>query len=388
VGGALPCARARGVYIPDVSELGPVPSKDYARQYRTLWPEVRAALERAFFDDDPILGKAVDRFERALAAYHRVAHAVGVGSGTDALVLILRELGIGEGDEVITCAHTFSGVVSAIVLAGATPVLVDADPSGLLPVAAVDAAIGPRTRAIVAVHLYGHPVIDVDRLAELAVARGLALIEDAAQAHGARWRDRPVGGFGVAAALSFHPSKNLGAFGDGGAVLTSDAALAERLRCARNLGKSGKYEFSCVASNSKLDTLQAALLEVKLRHLDAWVERRRALAARYARGLAGLRDLVVPDEHEKARHAYHLYVVRTRRRDALRRHLAEAGVRAGLHYPIAAHRQPAHAARFFRQRFPVAERLADEVLTLPLSHEHDDAEIDRVVACVRRFFRS
>ncbi|MDB4966606.1 MAG: desV, partial [Myxococcales bacterium] len=324
-----------------MAEGPPIASKDYPRQYRALWAEVIEALDRVFLDDDPILGKAVARFESALAAYHDVSHAIGVASGMAALELTLRELGIGAGDEVITCAHTFTGVVSAIVLSGASPVLVDADEKGLLPVDRAMAAITPRTRALVAVHLYGHPVVDIDRLAEAAAGRGVHLVEDAAQAHGARWRARPVGSFGSAATLSFHPSKNLGAFGDAGAVLTRDRALADRLRQARNLGKTGKYEFTSVARNEKLDTIQAALLQVKLRHLDTWVARRRALAAAYQSGLTGVGDLVLPTEHPDAQHAFHLYVVQTSRRDELRRFLAECGVHTGLHYPIAAHRQPA-----------------------------------------------
>ena len=373
------------VYKAWVGDGVTIPSKDYGRQYRALWPEIAEALERAFRDDDPILGDAVERFESALATYHEVPHAVGVASGMAAIELALRTLGVGPGDEVVTCAHTFTGVVSAIVLAGATPRLVDADERGLLPVDAAIAAINPRTRAIVAVHLYGHPVVDIERLVSAAADRGVYVVEDGAQAHGARWRGRSVGSFGVATALSFHPSKNLGAFGDGGAVLTRDPLVADRVRRARNLGKSGKYEFAEVARNEKLDTLQAALLEVKLAHLDRWVDRRRALAARYDSALSGLADLILPTQHDEARHAYHLYVVRTPRRDQLLPFLADEGIRAGLHYPVAVHRQPAHAERFRDQSFPVAEAWARDVLTLPLSHEHADDEIDRVAEAVRRF---
>jgi len=365
-----------------------IPSKDYARQYRAIWPEIQAAIERAFFHDDPILGDAVARFEANLARYHGTATAVGVASGMAALELTLRELGVGPGDEVITGAHTFVGTVTAIVLAGATPVLVDADPAtGLIDVEGVPRAITPRTRALLPVHFYGHPV-DLTRLQEIAAGARVHLVEDGAQAHGAKWQGQSIGGFGVACALSFHPSKNLGAFGDGGAILTDDLAFAERLRVVRNLGKGSKYEFSRVAGNNKLDTLQAAILDVKLRHLDAWIERRRQLAALYRAGLAGVGDLVLPHEHPDARHAFHLYVVRTSRRDALQRHLASHGVRAGLHYPIAAHRHAAHAERFRGQSFPVAERFAGEVLTLPLSHEHEDAEIARVIDVVRGFYRA
>jgi dTDP-3-amino-3,4,6-trideoxy-alpha-D-glucose transaminase len=368
------------------ARLTPVRTKDYARQYRQLWSEIAPVLERTFFEDDPILGGAALRFEANLARYHQVSHAVGVGSGTDAIIYMVRALGLGAGDEVVTCAHTFSGVVSALIQAGVEPRLVDAAPgSGLLEVAAVERALTPRTRAVFAVHLYGRPV-DAPALRALCDARGLVLLEDAAQAHGARLAGRPVGGFGAATALSFHPSKNLGAFGDGGAVLTSSDELAARLRVVRNLGKADKYRFTEVAPNTKLDTLQAAILDVKLHHLDAWVARRRALADRYRAGLAGVGDLRLPEDPAGGAHAYHLYVVRTARRDALRAHLAAHDIATGLHYPIAAARQPALAERFRGQAFPVADELAETVLTLPLSHEHDDAEVDRVIEQTRQFF--
>jgi len=366
--------------------MAPVRTKDYARQYRQLWPELAPVIERTMFEDDPVLGDAVERFEANLAHYHQVAHAVGVGSGTDAIIYMIRALGLGAGDQVLTCAHTFSGVVSALIQAGVDPRLVDAAPgSGLLEVAAVERALSPRTRAVLAVHLYGRPV-DVAGLRALCEAHGLALLEDAAQAHGARLAGRPVGGFGTATALSFHPSKNLGAFGDGGAVLTSSDELAARLRVIRNLGKTDKYRFTEIAPNTKLDTLQAAILDVKLRHLDAWVERRRALADRYRAGLAGVGDLQLPEDPANGVHAYHLYVVRTARREALRAHLAGHDIASGLHYPIAAAHQPALVERFRGQVFPVADELAGTVLTLPLSHEHDDAEVDRVIEQTRKFF--
>lgn len=365
-----------------------IETKSYARQYKAIWGEVEEALRRALFEDDPILGGEVERFERAIARYHEAHFAVGVGSGTDALVLMLRALGIGLGQEVITCAHTFAGVVSAIRMAGARPVLVDADErTGLLTADRAEAALTPRTRAILAVHLYGHPV-DITALAELAERRGVLLLEDAAQAQGARWQGRAVGSYGAAAALSFHPSKNLGAYGDGGAVLTDDGDLAARLRVLRNLGRDSKYRMVEIGLNSKLDTLQAALLSVKLRHLSGWVARRRELASAYHAGLSGVGDLILPVEHPDARHAYHLYVVRTARRDALREHLSRAGIRTGMHYPIAAHRQPALASMFQGSSFPVAERLADTVVSLPLSHEHEPAEIDRVIEQVRDFYQS
>ena len=357
-----------------------VATKDYGRQYRALWHELAPVIERTMCDDDPVLGAALERFEANLARYHQVRHAVGVGSGTDAIIHMVRALGI-DG-EIVTCAHTFAGVVSALIQAGVEPRLVDGE---VLEVAAVERAITPRTRAVLAVHLHGLPVA-LDELAALCHAHGLILLEDAAQAHGASYAGRPVGSFGAAAALSFHPSKNLGAFGDGGAILTSSDDLAARLRVIRNLGKDDKYRFAEIAPNTKLDTLQAAVLDVKLGHLDGWIARRRDLAARYRRGLRGVGDLQLPDDRGAAMHAYHLYVVHTAQRDDLRDFLASHGVATGLHYPIAAARQPALARHFAGQSFPIADMLASSCLSLPLSHEHEDAEVDQVIERVRAFF--
>ena len=383
IASTAPLAKRRGL---DDDRRMRVRTKDYERQHRALWSELGPLIERVMFGDEPVLGEAVDRFEAHLARYFGAAHAVGMGSGTDAIIQMVRGLGLGAGDEVVTCAHTFTGVVSALIQAGVEPRLVDADAaSGLLEVATVERALGPRTRAVLAVHPYGHPV-ELGPLAALCHERQVMLLEDAAQAHGARWAGRSVGSFGVAAALSFHPSKNLGAFGDGGAVLTQSDDLAAQLRIARNLGKADKYRFTAIAPNSKLDTLQAAILDLKLAHLDAWIARRRALAARYLAGLAGVGDLILPMTRAPAEHAYHLFVVRSERRDALRGYLAERSIGSSLHYPIAAPRQPALADRFRDQDFPVAERLADTVLSLPLSHEHTDEEIDAVIDTLRAFF--
>jgi dTDP-4-amino-4,6-dideoxygalactose transaminase len=362
-----------------------VDSKNYGRQYAPLLEEITAAIQNALLNEKPILGVSVAAFERDLAAAHGVGHAIGVGSGTDAIILTLGALGIGPGDEVITCSHTFSGVVSAILQCGATPVLVEPDEWFQLPVEGCKAAITDATKAILAVHFYGHPV-DADGLAELACRNELLLVEDAAQAHGAQWNGKPIGSFGIATATSFHPSKNLGAFGDAGAILTNNTELAEKLRILRNLGKDGKYRFELIGPNSKLDTLQAAILVIKLRHLEAWVERRGELAAIYQKGLEGVGDMVLPKTHPKARHAWHLYVVRTKQRDALMAHLKKAGIKAGLHYPIPAHLQPSIAEKLGSLDLPIAAAWADEVLTLPLSHEHSDEELELVVEEVRNFF--
>lgn len=366
-----------------------VPTKDYARQYAELWETLAPALRAAFFEDDPILGDAVSVFEAAYAARHGAGQvAVGASSGTDAALLIYRALDLRPGDEVLTNAHTFSGVASALLLAGLRPRLIDPDPeTGRLRPADVAAALGPRTRAVLAVHMHGHPE-PADALAELCEARGLHLIEDCAQAHDARLHGRPAGTFGRAALFSFHPSKNLGAFGDAGLVLTADPALAARVRVLRNLGKAGKYTFDAVGPNAKLDTLQAVVLNAKLPHLTAWTQRRRALAARYFAGLGDLPWLRLPRVDAGAEPVWHLFVVHCEGRDALRAHLKDVGVATGLHYPIAAHDQPGLAPHLGHcGPLPVARALAATCLSLPLSHEHTDAEIDRVIEGVRSWAR-
>ncbi|MGH7150490.1 MAG: DegT/DnrJ/EryC1/StrS family aminotransferase, partial [Planctomycetota bacterium] len=289
-----------------------VPSKDYALQNRSLRDELLGAVERVLLEDDPILGEELGRFEREFADYLGVPRVVGVGSGTDALVLALRGLGVGPGEEVVVPAHTFVASITAVVMAGARPVLVDVEEeSALLSPAAAGAAAGSRTKALLPVHLYGRPC-DGPGFASLARRRGLLLIEDAAQAHGAEVGGRRAGAFGDAGCFSFHPSKNLGAFGDGGAVATSREDLAARLRILRNLGKTSKEDFDEVSGNAKLDTLQAAILRVKLRRLEAGIARRGAIAARYRDRLAGVGDLrLPPPEPEGSRAAWHLFVVRS-----------------------------------------------------------------------------
>jgi len=366
-----------------------VPSKDYARQYQALLPEILAEWERVIREDDPILGQAVGVLESEFAAYVGTRYAVGVNSGTDALILALRVMGIEPGDEVIVPANTFFATLTAVCMAGGRPVLVDPDPETLnLAVGGAAAAVTPRTRAILPVHLYGRLAPMRDVLA-LAGARGLVVIEDAAQAHGARDADgRRAGSFGGCGCFSFHPSKNLGAFGDGGMVTTSDPDAARILGELRNLGKTNKYEVRHVAPNTKLDTLQAALLRIKLRHLDAWNARRRAHAARYRAALTGVGDLELPGAAAAETHVYHLFVVRTQRRDALRRYLREVGVNAGVHYPIPPHLQPlAHDLGYRAGDFPVTEAAARTVLSLPVSHELTEAQVDRVCAAVRQFFQ-
>lgn len=365
-----------------------VPSKDYERQHRDLLPEILAEFARVIREEEPILGESVAAFERQFAAWCGADFAIGTGTGTDALVVALRALGIGEGDEVITASNTFVATVSAILLVGARPVLVEPDESTMtLDPLAMAAAVGPRTRAVIPVHLYGR-LCDMSKIGEIARRHDFFVVEDAAQAHGAHDADGTVAGaFGIAGCFSFHPSKILGAFGDGGIVTTSDATLADKARMIRHLGKRTKWEVDRLGPNTKLDTLQAALLRIKMKYVDAWIARHLSHAAHYRTGLAGVGDLLLPDDPRDGSHVFHLYVVRTERRDELRSHLKANGINAGIHYPIPPHLQsfgPDHPPR--PGAFPIAERLGAGVLSLPISHELTDDEIDRVIAAIRGFY--
>ena len=329
-----------------------------------LAAEVNAALLRVADSGWYILGPEVEAFEREFAAYHGVRHAIGVATGTDAIELALRAGVIGAGDEVITVAHTALATVAAIEATGATPVLADIDPATftLCPDSA-QRSITPRTRAILPVHLYGQAA-DMDALLELADARGLLLIEDCAQAHGALRKGRVVGAMGQMGAFSFYPTKNMGAYGDGGAVITDDDALADKLRKLRNYGQVSRYRHQSRGTNSRLDELQAAILRVKLAHLDELNERRRAIAAVYDKNLRGVQK---PVESLDCRHVYHLYVIRDSRRDQLMADLTERGIGTLIHYPVPAHLQESHVdLGLGAGSLPHTERAAKEILSLPL----------------------
>jgi dTDP-3-amino-3,4,6-trideoxy-alpha-D-glucose transaminase len=329
--------------------------------------ELDAAFQRVIASGWMVLGRELEAFEAEFAAYCGARFAVGVGNGYDALVLALRAAGVGPGDEVVVPAHTFAATWLAVAAAGARPVPAEVDPATyVIDPRAAEAAVTPKTTAILPVSLYGHPA-DMDALAALAERHGLFLLEDAAQSHGAEYRGRRTGSLAHATAFSFYPTKNLGALGDGGAVVTDDPALAERLRRLRNYGSQVKYVHAEAGVNSRLDEMQAAFLRVFLGRLDAGNAGRRAFAAEYGRRLAGLPDLALPTEADWARHVYHLYVVRSPRRDDLRARLAAAGVETLIHYPVPCHLQPAFEGLGFRPgAFPLAERLADEVLSLPM----------------------
>jgi dTDP-3-amino-3,4,6-trideoxy-alpha-D-glucose transaminase len=362
-----------------------IPFLDLGALHDELRDELEDAALRVMRSDRLLLGPELDRFEADWAAAVGARFAVGVGSGLDALALGLRALRIGAGDEVLVPSHTFIATWLAVVQVGAVPVPVDVRTAHAdWDVAALEAALTPRTRAVLPVHLYGHPV-DLDAVGPFARAHGLVVLDDAAQAHGARLRGRPVGGLTDATAWSFYPGKNLGALGDGGAVTTSDPEVAARLRSLRNYGSVQKYRHDEVGWNSRLDELQAAMLSVKLRRLDEHNARRAAVARRYDDGLAGL-GIALPERESWATPVWHLYVVRTPHRDALRAHLAAAGIETGVHYPTPCHRQPAFAGTALAAaRLPVAEALAHEVLSLPMGPHLTEDQQDVVLEAIRRF---
>ncbi len=360
-----------------------IPYVDLKAQYRSIKAEIDEAVGRVLESAQFVLGDEVAAFEREFAAYCGSAEAIGVNSGTSALHLALVAAGIGPGDEVITVPFTFVATVSAIVYAGATPVFVDIEPEYyMLDPARLEAAITPRTRAIVPVHLYGQPA-DMDPILEIARRRGVMVIEDAAQAHGAEYKGRRCGSFGEMGCFSFYPGKNLGAYGEGGAVVTSDPRLADRIRLLRSWGEAHRYEHAIKGFNYRMDGLQGAILRVKLRHLERWTELRRSRARAYRRALAGL-PMSLPAEREDARHVFHVFAARVPQRDAWRARLAELGIQVGVHYPIPIHLQPAHRdLGYLEGSFPVSEAIAREVLSLPIYPELTDDQIDSVAEAFR-----
>ena len=358
-----------------------IPFLELLPAYRELKAEIDAALDRVLASGWYILGEEVQSFEQEFAAFCGVSHAIGVANGLDALRLALLAWEIGPGDEVIVPANTFIATWLAVSQCGAVPVGVDPDPqTHTITAGAIAAAITPRTRAIVPVHLYGQPA-DLDPILALARQHNLAVIEDAAQAHGAEYCQRRIGGHGDLVSWSFYPGKNLGALGDGGAITTNRADLAERLRALRNYGSTQKYVHDSLGINSRLDPLQAAVLRVKLKYLDQWNNRRRRIAALYQSGLAGL-DLRLPVVPSWANPVWHLFVIQSDERDDVQRRLTEAGIGSQIHYPIPPHRQKAYAA-FAGQSFPIAESLANTVLSLPMGPHLSEEDAAQVVKVLR-----
>ena len=359
-----------------------IPFVDLKAQYASIRGEVNAAIQGVLDSCQFTLGDEVLAFEQEFAAYCGTEYGVGVNTGTSALHLALLAAGVGPGDEVITVPFTFVATVSAIDYTGARPVFVDIDPrSFTMDVAAVEAAITPRTKAILPVHLYGQAA-DMDPLLDIARRRGLVVIEDAAQAHGARYKGRRVGSLGDMGCFSFYPGKNLGACGEGGMVVTSNAAYTRSLRMLRDWGAEKKYQHVIKGFNFRLEGIQGAVLRVKLRHLEAWTEARRANAARYDKLLAG-RGVATPQVMPWARHVYHLYVIRTAERAAWQEALLARGVQTGIHYPTPVHLLPAFAELGHRVGdFPHAERAAAEVLSLPMFAELGAAQCEQVAQAV------
>ncbi len=360
-----------------------IPLIDLQLQFREIRDEVFEAFEASLSSMHLALGPNCEAFEEEWADFCETRHAVGVASGTDALQLLLHAHEIGPGDEVITPSFTFIATIEAVMLLGATPVLVDVDPETLcIDPAQVAEKIGSRTRAIIPVHIYGHPA-PMDEIAELIDDRDIRLIEDAAQAHGARYRDRAVGGLGDGAAFSFYLSKNLSAYGEAGAITVDDDGLNETIRHLRVHGSTERYQHEMIGYNSRIDELQAAVLRIKLRRLATWNDARREHAARYNRNLAGIEELGLPVEKPWARHVYHLYTIRTPRRDEVAAALEQQGIDHAVHYRIPCHLQKAlEPLGYERGSLPVTEQAADEVLSLPMFPELTDDQIDRVCEAV------
>jgi dTDP-4-amino-4,6-dideoxygalactose transaminase len=360
-----------------------VPFVDLKAQYQTIKPEIDAAIASVIENTNFILGPQVEAFEKAFAEYVGGAFCVGVNSGTSALQLVLMACGIGQGDEVIVPSFTFFATAETVSVLGAVPVFVDVDPvSYTIRAAEIEKAITPRTRAIIPVHLYGQAV-DLDPIRALAAKHNLHVIEDAAQAHGAEYKGRRVGGLGAAGCFSFYPSKNLGAYGEAGAIVTNDEDLAHQLRLLRQHGQTSKYAHAIVGYNFRLEEMQAAVLNVKLAHLDKWNNGRRERAARYNELLSET-ELVLPREMEYSRHVYHVYAVQCDNRDELQNRLAAKGIQSGVHYPIPIHLQPAYATLGYKTGdLPVTERLSERVLSLPLFAELTDAQQLAVANAIR-----
>jgi dTDP-4-amino-4,6-dideoxygalactose transaminase len=361
-----------------------IPLVDLVAQYNTIKPEIDAAVQQVLTSGKFILGPNVSAFEQEAAAYLGVKHAVGVASGTDALVIALRAAGVGPGDEVIVPAYSFFATAGAVLTVGARPVFVDVNPQTyLIDVAQVEAAIGPHSRAVLPVHLYGQPA-DMDELRALTVKHGLKLIEDNAQGFGAVYKGRKTGSLGDLGCLSFFPTKNLGGYGDGGMVTTNDDALAEKVRMLRAHGWKKKYFPEMLGYNSRLDELQAAILRVKLQYVDGWNERRRELAHQYTRCLAEI-GLAGPVEAPERSHVYHLYIVSLPERERIQQELKEAGVACEVYYP-----QPLHLAEpcrnlgwHLRGSLPVSEHASQHTLALPLYPELSEDQLSQVVEAVR-----
>lgn len=362
-----------------------VPFLDLKAQYQSIHTELDAAIRQVMESSAFAGGPFVEKFETEFGRFCGCEHAVGVGSGTDALWLILLALGVGPGDEVITVANTFIATAEAISFCGASPVLVDVDQSTYtMDPRQLEKAITARTRAIIPVHLFGQTA-DMDPIMEIARLRGVPVIEDACQAHGAEYKGRRAGSIGVAAAFSFYPGKNLGACGEAGAIVTNDAQMAKKVRVLRDHGQEKKYFHAVVGWNARMDGIQGAILSVKLKHLEGWNEARRRNATEYGEMLGGVGSIILPAEGAGNRHVYHVYAIRVKARDSLLARLKDEGVNCAIHYPVPVHLQKAYEHLGMRKgSLPVAERCAGEFLSLPMFAELSREGIEHVCGSLRR----
>jgi len=356
-----------------------IPLVDLKAQYKSIKPEIDAAIQDVLDNTAFIMGEQVKSFEKNFAEYCQVKHAIGVANGTTALRLALIACGVGPGDEVITTPHTFAATIEAIIDCGAKPVFGEIfEKSYNLAYESIEPLITEKTKAILPVHLYGK-MCDMEHIMEIAEKHGLKVIEDACQAHGAEWKGKRAGSYGDAAAFSFYPGKNLGAYGDAGAVVTNNDEIAEKVTLMRNHGRKSKYEHSSFGTNERIDALQCAILNVKMKHIEEWTEKRRQNAKIYDKLLEGA-GIGLPTHCENSKDVYHLYVVRTKNRDEILAKMNEAGIGAGIHYPIPLHLQPAYKDLGYKEGdFPITEKVCKEILSLPMYPELTRDQIEFVV---------
>jgi dTDP-4-amino-4,6-dideoxygalactose transaminase len=361
-----------------------IPFLDLKSQHAPLRDEINSAIQDVIESSAFAGGPFVDRFEEDFAAYCNSPYAIGVGSGTDALWLTLLALGVGPGDDVITVPNTFMATAEAITYCGARPVFVDVDErTYTLDARALESAVTARTKAIIPVHLFGQPA-DMDAILEFARPRGLFVVEDACQAHGAEYKGRRAGTLGDAGCFSFYPGKNLGAFGEAGAVVTGNAELQEKIRILRDHGQVRKYHHTMIGWNSRMDGIQAAILRVKLRYLERGNQLRRSHAAHYNQAFAGIEEVITPAQAPAVRHVYHVYAIRVQEREQVIQLLGEKGIGCGVHYPVPIHLQEAYRDLGYKQgAFPIAERSAKEFVSLPMFPELTLAQVESVVECVK-----
>ncbi len=359
---------------------------DLKAQYQTIKPEIDKAIENVISNTAFILGKAVAEFEEQFAGYCGAKHCVGINSGTSALIMALKALDVDEGDEIITTPNTFIATAEAISFAGATPVLVDIEEKNYnLDPAKLEKAITAKTKAIIPVHLYGQPA-DMDPILKIAKKKGIPVIEDAAQAHGAQYKGKKTGGLATAACFSFYPGKNLGAYGEGGAVTTDDEGIAQKVRMLRDHGSPKKFYHEFIGNNCRLEGIQGAVLSVKLKHLDKWNDGRRKNADLYRKYLEGT-GVGLPEEMPYARHVYHVFCVRVKERQKLIDFLKEKGIFTNIHYPIPIHLQKAYSFLGYKKGdFPVTEGCMDKILSLPMFAELTEEEIKYTADCIREFY--